>query len=198
MLENQNPQMETQAPEVNPEATQQMETQPQPQPKIPQTEDPFVAPNLQPEVNQQMQQPQPNMQANPQEIELAKKLLGLDAVEQQAKQALEELNRIKQERVKQEVLSKYPDVTEDIVNQEIQKLAKINPQLAEAVKTDPEAFEVVVKSALASITPNNKPDRITETGGSGNNVTDDLESKVKKGQADDITLGDYILSIAKK
>ena len=198
MLENQNPQMETQ--EVNPEVTQQMETQPQPQPQpqMPQTEDTFVAPNLQPEVNQQMQQPQPNMQANPQEIELAKKLLGLDAVEQQAKQALEELNRIKQERVKQEVLSKYPDVTEDIVNQEIQKLAKINPQLAEAVKTDPEAFEVVVKSALASITPNNKPDRITETGGSGNNVTDDLESKVKKGQADDITLGDYILSIAKK
>jgi hypothetical protein len=145
-----------------------------------------------------MGQPQ-QPQANPEdEIEFAKKILGIEEIQKQALQAQQELQKIKEERTKQVVLSKYPNVPADLVEKEIEKVSQVNPQLAEAMKTNPDLMEMAVKSVLASIKPNEQPDNITK--GEGANDTtpqDELAEKVRKGEADPITLGDYILNLSK-
>jgi len=144
-------------------------------------------------------QPAPAGQPTPEELEMAKKLLGIEDIQKQAQEAQEKLKQIEMERTKSVVMSKYPNVPIDLVEQEIAKVEQTNPQLAEAMKLNPDLMEMAVKAVLASVKPNEKPDNITQgAGASDTTPEDEITDKVKKGQADEITLGDYILNISSK
>jgi len=144
-------------------------------------------------------QPATAGQPTPDELEMAKKLLGIEEIQKQAQEAQEKLKQIEMERTKSVVMSKYPNVPIDLVEQEIAKVEQTNPQLAEAMKLNPDLMEMAVKAVLASVKPNEKPDNITQgSGASDTSPEDEITDKVKKGQADQITLGDYILNISSK
>jgi len=145
---------------------------------------------------QQPMQPAPTGQ-NPDEIELAKKLLGLDELQRQAQEAQEKLRQLEEERTKSVVMQKYPDVPMDLVEKEIEKVAQINPQLAENMKLNPDLMEMAVKAVLASVKPQQQPDNITQGDSAGDTSPDDeLVEKVRKGEVDEIGLGEYILKTA--
>ncbi|WP_456390319.1 hypothetical protein [Hydrogenimonas sp.] len=141
-------------------------------------------------------QPQPAQQPPQQpedEVAAARQLLGLDQTEQTIQQLQQQLAQVQQERVRAELSQKYPDVPFDIVEKEIEKVEKINPQFAEAMKTTPEGMDMAYRAALAAMKPKETPDNLTE--GEGNtNSAETVEEAVKNGKAGDIQLGDYILS----
>ncbi len=125
-------------------------------------------------------------------IEEAKKALGLE--EQQ--KALEEMQRklmeMEAEKAKAQLQAKYPNVPYNIVEEEIKKVEEVNPELAALMKVKPEAMEIAFKAALASIKPQEESDNITEGEGGGGN-DDSIEEAIKKGEADELTLGEYII-----
>jgi hypothetical protein len=166
-------------------------------PQEPQTQDPFVAPQMQSGVDVQPQQPVQAGQPTPDELEMAKKLLGIEEIQRQAMEAQQKLKELEMERTKEQVMKKYPNVPIDLVEQEIAKVEKTNPQLAEAMKLNPDLMEMAVKAVLASVKPQEQPDKITQGTGTDTNPDDELTEIVKKGQADEIALGDYILNLSK-
>lgn len=132
---------------------------------------------------------------SPEDIELAKKMLGLDKIEQQALEAQQKLRELEVERTQAVIKAKYPDLPIDLVQKEIEKVKQANPKLAEAMETNPDLMEMAAKSALMSIKPTEKPDTITQGQGDGQrNPQDELVDKIKKGDATNFDLGDYILS----
>jgi len=197
------------APNLTPEdinAIQQAQAQaqggmPQEPQVAPQEMPPQGMPQNMPQEPQGMPQgqPAPAGQPTPEELEMAKKLLGIEDIQKQAQEAQEKLKQIEMERTKSVVMSKYPNVPIDLVEQEIAKVEQTNPQLAEAMKLNPDLMEMAVKAVLASVKPNEEPDKITQgAGASDTTPEDEITDKVKKGQADQITLGDYILNISSK
>jgi len=156
----------------------------------------------QPQVNtmpQGMPQPQANTmpQGMPQEpqgdpIEEAKKALGLEEQQRQLEEMQRRLMDMEAEKAKAQLQAKYPNVPFNIVEEEIKKVEDVNPELAALMKVKPEAMEIAFKAALASIEPQEKPDKITEGEGGGGN-DDSIEEAIKKGKADELTLGEYIL-----
>jgi len=197
------------APNLTPEdinAIQQAQAQaqggmPQEPQVAPQEMPPQGMPQNMPQEPQGMPQgqPAPAGQPTPEELEMAKKLLGIEDIQRQAQEAQEKLKQIEMERTKSVVMSKYPNVPIDLVEQEIAKVEQTNPQLAEAMKLNPDLMEMAVKAVLASVKPNEEPDKITQgAGASDTTPEDEITDKVKKGQADQITLGDYILNISSK
>ena len=88
--------------------------------------------------------------------------------------------------------AKYPDIPYDIVQKEIDKVASINPQFAEAMKTTPEGMEMAYRSAQALIKPQEKPDNLTD-GESGGGQGENLDEMIMKGEADDFNLGKFII-----
>jgi len=134
-------------------------------------------------------------QPSPDDIEMAKKLLGLDQLQQQAQEAQQKLRELEIERTKAQIAQKYPNVPIDLVEKEIEKIGQVNPQFAESMQTNPMLMDIAVKSVLASVKPQDKPDTITQGNGSANtSPEDDLTNKVKKGQVDEVGLGAYILN----
>lgn len=160
---------------------------------------PQATPQIAPQAPQQVapQMVQPEQQA-PQgdELEEAKKLLGLDEAQQKMMEMEQKLKEIEMEKTKQAVSSKYPDIPFDLVEKEIEKVKEINPQLAETMLTNPDAMELAFRAVQASIKPQEKPDNILE--GEGGGAGDDtIVDKIKNGEADDFTLGEYILNSKK-
>ena len=182
------------------EQTQQQpeQTQTQQQPATQSTQQPGATQMQQQQTLQEQppagQPAQPPMQQepaqpSPEDLEQAKKLLGLDAVEQ-------ELRELKIEKTRQAMASKYPDVPYELVEKEIEKVKAVNPALAESMLTNPDAMELAYKAAIASMMPKEQPDQILE-GQGGGAADDNMEERIAKGEADDFTLGEYILSINK-
>ena len=143
---------------------------------------------------QQTQQPagvapaQEPQAPRPEDIEEAKKLLGVDGLQNT-------LEQLVADRVKESVSAKYPDVPYDIVEKEIEKVAKIDPNFAKAMRTTPEGMEMAYRSAKAAYKPQEKPDNLTEGEGGGGQNDDPTEDLVRQGKADDFTLGNYILNL---
>ena len=140
----------------------------------------------QPPVQQPIEQPQP--EPSPEDIEAAKKTLGIDVVQSQ----LEELVT---ENVKQAVSAKYPDIPFDVVEKEIEKVAAIDPNFAKSMRTTPEGMDMAYRAAMAAIKPQEKPDNITDGDNGGGGQENSLDEAIAKGEADDVGLGDYILGI---
>ena len=185
-----------QTPEITPEMyAELMAGQQDPQQTnqtIPQTGQ--VPPAQDPTMMQQMQQPAGTPPAQepeaprPEDIEEAKKLLGVDGLQST-------LEQLVADRVKESISAKYPDVPYDIVEKEIEKVEKIDPNFAKAMRTTPEGLEMAYRSAKAAYKPQEKPDNLTEGEGGGGQNDDPTEDLVKQGKADDFTLGNYILNM---
>jgi hypothetical protein len=169
------------------ELMQQQGQQPDPQAGMEQ-------PAGQPPMQQQVapKQPAPQAEPSPEEIEQAKKLLGLDKVER----IEEEFKELKSKAIRDQMHAKFPDVPDDVVEEEIKKFEAINPQLAEAMRTTPEGMEMAYKAAMASIRPSEKPDNLTNGSETGDgDRKDELSEKVKSGNADEVDLGSFILGM---
>jgi len=147
---------------------------------------------------QQAQQTLQNPNATQDEVEMAKKILGLDQLEQTIQQLQQQQLELQRERTKAQIQQMYPNVPFDLVEKEIEKVRQINPTLAEQMQYNPQLMEIAVKAVLADIKPTQQPDKITEGAGSSENPQDDLADKIRKGEANEIGLGDYILSISQR
>jgi hypothetical protein len=139
-----------------------------------------------------MMQPPTQSEPSPEEIEQAKKLLGLDKVDQME----QEFKQLKAKAIQDQMHAKFPNVPDDVVEEEIKKFEAINPQLAEAMRTTPEGMEMAYKAALASIKPKETPDNLTNGSETGEeDRKNDLAEKVKTGKADEVDLGSFILGL---
>lgn len=180
-----------QTPNVTPEMYAELMGQQDPQTQPPQQmqqPDPSQMQQGQPQPQMQQPEQQPQPEPAPEDIEQAKKILGVDGMQQQ-------LEQLVAQNVRETVSKKYPDVPFELVEKEIEKVAAIDPNFAKAMKTTPDGLEMAYRSAMASYKPQEKPDNLTEgEGGSGQN-DNPIEEAVMKGEADDVGLGDYILSI---
>lgn len=126
--------------------------------------------------------PAPQQQEiTPEHIAEAKRILGLDVLEAD----------IKYQKSLAEVMKKYPDVSEDKINAELAELAKTNPELANQMRTDPQGMEILAAKIKASMTPPTKPDPISDTG-ANNGQADQLEERVLSGKATDIEVGKFL------
>jgi len=196
---------QAQQPEVEQSTENNQQTQ-QPQQEIP--TDFSQAPNLNnpqfthtpqlPQDQQQAQQTLQNPNATPDEVVIAKQILGLDHLEQTIQQLQQQQMELQRERTKAQIQQMYPNVPFDLVEKEIEKVKQINPTLAEQMQYNPQLMEIAVKAVLADIKPNQQPDKITEGAGSAETPQDDLADKIKKGEANEIGLGGYILSISQR
>lgn len=147
------------------------------------------------EQEQMMQQPQQQMQQQPQDdVQMAKEALGLDTYEQQLAQMQSQLQESKDKAIFEEVSKKYEDIDPDLVQKELLKLAETKPQMAEALKSDPEGIEMLFSKVKTSMQPIDKPDDITDSGNNGGNENSDFNKKIEKGTANEIDLGDFILN----
>lgn len=155
------------------------------------------APEAQMPPQQPETQPQPQLQpeagvAPQDEVAQAKELLGISQTEDMVTKMQEQMNEMKAEKIRDSMTAKYPDIPYDIVQKEIDKVASINPQFAEAMKTTPEGMEMAYRSAQALIKPQEKPDNLTD-GESGGGQGENLDEMVMKGEADDFNLGKFII-----
>jgi len=147
---------------------------------------------------QMMQEQQPQMQQQPQQpqddVQMAKEALGLDTYEQQLAQMQAQIQESKDKAIFEEVSKKYEDIDPDLVQKELTKLEETKPQMAEALKSDPEGMEMLFSKVKTSMQPTEKPDEITDSGNNGGNENSDFNKKIEKGTANEIDLGDFILS----
>ena len=128
------------------------------------------------------------------EVQMAKEALGLDAYEQQLQAVQMQLQESKDKAIFEEVSKKYEDIDPDLVQKELTKLAETKPQIAEALKSDPDGLDMLFAKVKTSMQPEEKPDEITDSGNSGGNENSDFNKKLEKGTANEIDLGDFILS----
>ncbi len=169
-------------------------------------EAPMITPEQQEMMMQQQQeqQAQQQMQAPAQqqqpvdEVQMAKEALGLDAYEQELQAMKAQLQESKEKAVFEEVSKKYDDIDPTLVQKELEKLAETKPQIAEALKADPDGLDMLFAKVKSSMQPEEKPDEITDSGSSGGNESSDFNKKVEKGTASEIDLGDFILGASKE
>lgn len=147
--------------------------------------------NMQPQGEVQ-QQPQPQPQPQQGDIDQAKDLLGIAKTEETVSQLQSQLQSLQSEKVQKEIGSKYPDVPFDVVEKEIEKIEKINPEMGSFMRSNPEGMDMAYKATQAAIKPQETPDNLTD-GESGGGQSENLDEIVSKGEADDFNLGKFIL-----
>jgi len=140
---------------------------------------------MQQQMAQEPQAQQIQQAPTPEEIALAKKILGMDAIEQQ-------LASITQQNIQLEASKKYPTVPHNLVEQEIAKIEATNPALAKSMRTTPEGMEMAYKAVLSGLIPKDKPDDLTNDG-DNSDAKNTLIDDIKSGKATEFGLGDYIL-----
>lgn len=142
--------------------------------------------------------PQPPVQQTPMggepedAVAQAKEMLGLGETEATIGQLQEQMRGMQTDKIKAEVGAKYADIPYELVEKEIEKIAQTSPQLADAMRSTAEGMDMAYRATQTAITPNEKPDNLTE-GEAGGGQGEELESTIKEGKADDIALGNYIL-----
>lgn len=172
--------------QITPEMQQQIMAQQMQQGQAPQGQ-PQTPP-------QQMQQPmtqEPQMQQapSPEDITTAKKMLGMDVIEQQ-------LATMTQQNIQLEAGKKYPTIPHNLVEQEIVKIEATNPALAQSMRATPEGMEMAYRAVSSGLVPKEKPDDLTNDSGNSD-AKDTLMADIKSGKATEMGLGDYILSNSK-
>ena len=147
---------------------------------------------------QMMQRQQPMMQQQQavDPVAEAKAMLGLDKIEEQMMAQTAAMEAQKMQAIQSEMKSKYPTVSEDAVNKEIERIAESDPVLADAMRKSANGLETVYKAIIASSKPVETPDDHIDSSGTGG-VNQSLEQKIKNGSASQIELGDYIIGNSK-
>lgn len=144
---------------------------------------------------QAMAQPAPQQEQQPQtpdEVAQAKELLGLGQTENTISELQAQMQIMQEDKLRDSLSAKYPDVPYDIVKKEIAKLDGVNPEFAHAMRTTPEAMEMAYKAAQVSIQPQEKPDNLTD-GAGGGGQGENLDEVVRTGKANDYDLGQFII-----
>jgi len=163
-----------------------------------------------PEVTAEMleemqQQPDPQMQEQPtaptqepveEDINQAKKALGLHKTEEQVTLMRQQMEGLVQDGLKQTMATKFPSVPWELAEKEIAKMDAVNPDFAKSMRTTKEGMEMAYKTAQASYQTPNVPDTLTD-GESGGGQGEDMSEVVRKGEANDLDLGQYVLDMAK-
>jgi len=165
---------------MTPEMQQAMMTQQQ----IPQ-------PQIQPQALAPMQQ---EMAPSRDDIEQAKKMLGLDVLEE----------GMKYDKNVASTLQDFPELTKGVIEQELSKIEEKDPEFAKQIRTSESGMKMFAKGLMPSIKPTAKPDNVTDdtTSSAQGGEDEDLETRVKKGTATQLDVGKYIgqfkKSVAKK
>ena len=146
------------------------------------------------QMKQAAQATQPGQELD--EIEQAKQLLGLDQTQAALQSMEQKLQQLELEKAEAQMRAKYPDVPPEAVEKEIERMKNADPNFAESLKNNPAGLEMVYRAARAELNPKEKPDQLTDDGGSGGAGGEEgLEEIVKSGKADDFSLGSYILGM---
>lgn len=174
MQDNQTP------PAVTPEMYQEFQQAPQQgYNQVPQ------APAPQPP--QAYDQAPPPQQTYDESIAQVGKDLGLEEMKAQMQQ-------LQRATAQDTVSKKFPNVTYEIAEKEIEAMAGVNPQFAEQMRTDPTAMEFAFRAAQAKMTPTKAPDNLTDNENGGGQGESAL-SEIRAGTANDGVLGEYLLSM---
>jgi len=157
-------------------------------------EAPMITPEQQEMMQHQLMQEQPQQpEQQVDEVQMAKEALGLDAYEKELQEMKAQLQESKEKAVFKEVSKKYDGVDPDLVQKELDKLAETKPQIAQALKSDPDGLDMLFTKVKASMQPEEKPDEITDSGSNGGNNNSDFNKKLENGNATEVDLGDFIL-----
>lgn len=156
---------------MTPEMQQAMMTQQQ---QVPQ-------PQIQPQASVPMQQ---EMAPSRGDIEQAKKMLGLDVLEE----------GMKYDKNVASTLQDFPELTKGVIEQELSKIEEKDPELARQIRTSEAGMKMFAKGLMPSIKPTAKPDNVTDdtTSSAQGGEDEDLETRVKKGTATQLDVGKYI------
>lgn len=121
---------------------------------------------------------------NADDIAQAKKMLGLDVLEE----------GVKYDKSVASTLKEFPELTQDALESELAKIEAKDPVLAKQIRTSEDGMKMFARGIMPSIKPNAKPDSITDDTKSSaqGGVDDDLETRVKKGTATKVDVGKYI------
>ena len=160
---------------------QQMQQQPDPQ-------------QMQQMQQQQMQQDEPTND----ELELAKKALGLDKIMPQLAEVQKTLQEQQARATVASIAAETKGVSVKDIDAELAEIAKTDPNLAQQMQGNPTALKILAQKIQAQVAPQQKPDNITDSGDNGGVGTpEDVEKRLKEGKGSDLDLGNYILGLDK-
>jgi len=172
------------------QAGQQQQAQQQPDPQ-----------QMQQMQQQQMQQPQQQMQQDEptnDELELAKKALGLDKIMPQLAEVQKTLQEQQARATVASIAAETKGVSVKDIDAELAEIAKTDPNLAQQMQGNPTALKILAQKIQAQVAPQQKPDNITDSGDNGGVGTpEDVEKRLKEGKGSDLDLGNYILGLDK-
>lgn len=144
--------------------------------------------------------PQPQYQAEPQapspeQLAEAKRMLGLDVVEEANEKNAGILRQMQQDAMMQQMAAKYPDVPADKVQEEIGRIEKTDPALAAAMLNSKGGMETVFKALKADMQPPAEPDATTDSADNGGeDPIDIIGKKLKDGKnVSHVELGQFII-----
>lgn len=138
-------------------------------------------------VSQQAQPPQITDEMYNEQVAQAKEALGINRL----------INELQYKDNLAEAVSNNPELSKAVIEAELAKIEKNDPEFAKQIKTSKTGFDIFVKGIKSSITPKEKADEITDDSQSGNfQDADPTLERIKKGTADLSTLGAYINGLA--
>ncbi len=139
-------------------------------------------PTEQPPVQQPVQQPQQPEQLPPEAIEEAKKMLGLDNVEQKIAEIEAQREEAKRKAIRAELAGKYKEVPGEAIDKELEKIKEKDPTLYETITGSEEGMEMLYARAQANMEPQEKPDDITDSSDQ-QSPEDDALKRIKEGKS---------------
>lgn len=121
--------------------------------------------------------------ASAEDIAEAKKMLGLDVMEQE----------MKYDKTVASTIQEFPALNKSTIESEIAKIEESDPAFAQQIRSSETGMKMFAKTIMASIKPDAKADDITDDSSSSASAEDkDLEEKIKNGNASKIELGKYL------
>lgn len=153
-------------------------------PMTPEMQQALMAQQQQTQQAPMMPQQQDAVAPNADDIAQAKKMLGLDVLE----------DSMKYDKSVASTLQTFPELTKDVIESELVKIEAKDPVLAKQIRTSDEGMKMFARGIMPTIKPATKPDSVTDdsTSSADGGVDADLETKVKKGTATKLEVGKYI------
>lgn len=150
-----------------------------------------------PQMQQALMQEETNA-VTPSDLESVKDMLGVRQLEEQNLQQAQMLQKMQSEAIYKDALAKtittYPELTPQMLEAELARIEEADPNLAQNAKT-PLGLEMIARGLKATITPNVKPDDVTDDGASsaqGGDENSELESLINSGKASKTQLGEFL------
>jgi len=179
---------------------QGQQQEPQGQQQEPQGMDAQQQAIMQQQMQQQQMQQQQMQQGEPSddELELAKKALGLDKIMPQLAEVQKTLQEQQARATVASIAAETKGVSVKDIDTELAEIEKTDPNLAQQMRGNPTALKILAQKIQAQIAPSAKPDNITDSGDNGGVGTqEDIEKRLKEGKGSDLDLGNYILGLSK-